>query len=76
VEVIDVIDDKKTHHQEVQKHPDVMTQMEKKYMSFGNQADVARKELCGTDPACSMSIFESPSLSRCADKLVPNVNSM
>jgi hypothetical protein len=45
VQVIEMIDDRKTHHQEVQRHPDVVTQMEKKYMFFGNQADIARKEI-------------------------------
>jgi hypothetical protein len=32
VQVIEMIDDKKTHRREVQRHPDVVTQMEKKYV--------------------------------------------
>jgi hypothetical protein len=45
VQVIEMIDGRKTHHQEVQRHPDVVTEMEKKYMFFGEQADIARKQI-------------------------------
>jgi hypothetical protein len=45
VQVIEMIDNRKTHHQEVQRHPDVVTQMEKKYMFFGDEADIARKDI-------------------------------
>jgi hypothetical protein len=62
VQAIETIDDRKTHHQKVQRHPDVVRQMEKKYMFCGNQADIARNEIRGTDPACSMFIFGTPSL--------------
>jgi 3-hydroxyacyl-CoA dehydrogenase len=45
IQVIEMIDGRETHHQEVQRHPDVVTEMEKKYMFFGEQADIARKQI-------------------------------
>ena len=32
-------------HERVQRHPDVVAEMETKYMFFGKQADIARKQI-------------------------------
>jgi hypothetical protein len=45
VQVIEVIGDERIHHQEVQRHPDVVTELEKKYMFFGEQANIGRKQI-------------------------------
>jgi hypothetical protein len=56
VQVIETIDERKTHHQEVQGHPDVVTQMEKKYMFFGDEADIARKEIM-RNRSCMFNVY-------------------
>jgi hypothetical protein len=43
--VIEVIDGEGTHHEEVQRHPDVVTELEERYIFFAKQADIARREL-------------------------------
>ena len=45
VRVIEVIDGEGTHHEEVQRHPDVVTELEERYIFFAKQADIARREL-------------------------------
>jgi 3-hydroxyacyl-CoA dehydrogenase len=45
VQVIEMIDGRKTHHQEVQRHHNVVTEMKKKYMFFGDQANTAKKQI-------------------------------
>jgi hypothetical protein len=43
--VVEVVDGRSLQHAQVSRHPDVVTEMEAKYMFFGNQADLARKEI-------------------------------
>lgn len=43
VQVSEMIDGESIHHQEVQRHPDVVTEMEERYMFFAKQADAARE---------------------------------
>jgi hypothetical protein len=45
VRVIEMIDGESIQHQEVQRHPDVVTELEAKYIFFAKQADVARRKL-------------------------------
>jgi hypothetical protein len=33
------------HHRKVQRHPDVVTAIEEKYIFFAREADIARKEV-------------------------------
>jgi 3-hydroxyacyl-CoA dehydrogenase len=56
VQVIEMIDGRKTHHQEVKRHPDVVTEMEKKYMFFGEQADIARKQIM-RNQSCVFNVY-------------------
>ena len=56
VQVIETIEGSITYHQNTRRHPDVVTQMEKKYMFFGDQADVARKQIMkGT--SCEFNVY-------------------
>ena len=45
VQVSETIDGENIHHQQVQRDHDVVTQMERKYMFFAKQADIARKQI-------------------------------
>ena len=45
VQVIETVDDNVTYHQDAHRHHDVVTQMEEKYMFFGDQADLARRQV-------------------------------
>jgi len=45
VQVSEMIGCESIHHQEVQRHPDVVTEMEKRYIFFAKQADVARDQV-------------------------------
>jgi hypothetical protein len=45
VRVSEMIDGGTVHHQEVQRHPDVVTKMEEKYIFFAKQADLAREQV-------------------------------
>jgi hypothetical protein len=45
VQVSEMIDGESIHHQEVQRNPDIVTELEQRYMFFAKQADVARNEV-------------------------------
>jgi hypothetical protein len=45
VQVSETIDGLNIHHQQVQRHPDVVTEIENRYIFFAEQADVARKQI-------------------------------
>jgi len=45
VRVSEMIDGESIHHPEVQRHPDVVTEIEERYIFFAKQADVARKQV-------------------------------
>jgi hypothetical protein len=45
VQVSETIDGESFHHQEVQRNPDVVTELEQRYMFFAEQADVARNQI-------------------------------
>jgi hypothetical protein len=45
VQVNETIDGESLHHQRVQRHPDVVTQMEGRYIFFAKQADAARRQV-------------------------------
>jgi hypothetical protein len=44
------------HHQETQRHPDTVTQMEEKYIFFAKQADLARKQVM-SGQSCAFSVY-------------------
>ena len=45
VRVIEMIDGESVRHQEVERHPNVVTELEERYIFFAKQADVARRRL-------------------------------
>ena len=56
VRVIVVIDGESFHRQEVQRHPDVVTKLEEKYIFFAEQADMARRKL-KLGHSCSFNVY-------------------
>jgi hypothetical protein len=45
VQVSEMIDGESIHHKEVQRHPDVVAEIEERYIFFANQADAARSQV-------------------------------
>ena len=45
VQVSEMIDGESLHHHEVQQDPDVVTEIEERYMFFAKQADIAREQV-------------------------------
>ena len=45
VQVSETIDGESVHHREVQRHPNVVTEIEERYMFFVKQADAARSQV-------------------------------
>jgi hypothetical protein len=45
VQVIEMIDGERIHHQEVQRQTDAVTELEEKYIFFAKQADSARRQI-------------------------------
>jgi hypothetical protein len=45
VQVSETIDGASVHHEQVQRCPDVVTEMENKYMFFAQEADIARRQI-------------------------------
>ena len=56
VRVIEVIDGESICHREVERHPDVMTKLEERYMFFAKQADRARRSL-RLGQSCVFSVY-------------------
>jgi hypothetical protein len=51
-----MIDGESLHHQEVQQDPDVVTEMEARYMFFAKQADIAREQV-GLGHSCEFNVY-------------------
>jgi hypothetical protein len=45
LQVVETIDGADIRHEQVKRHPDIVAEMEKKYMFFAEQADVARRKI-------------------------------
>jgi hypothetical protein len=45
VQVSELVDGERVHHQEVERHADVVTKLEAKYIFFAEQADSARRQV-------------------------------
>jgi hypothetical protein len=45
VRVSETIDGESINHEQVQRHPNVVAEMEKKYIFFANQADIAIRQV-------------------------------
>ena len=45
VRVIEMIDGESVRHQEVERHPNVVTELEERYIFFAKQADLAREQV-------------------------------
>ena len=45
VQVSEMIDGESLHHHEVQQDPNVVTEIEERYMFFAKQADIAREQV-------------------------------
>ena len=45
VQVSEIIAGESIHHREVQRHPDVVAEIEKRYIFFAKQADAARNQV-------------------------------
>jgi hypothetical protein len=45
LQVVETVDGGDIRHEQVKRHPDVVTEMEKKYMFFAEQADAARRQI-------------------------------
>jgi hypothetical protein len=56
VQVSETIDGESHLHEEVQRHFDVVTQMEQKYIFFADEADVARK-MVRRGRSCVLSVY-------------------
>ena len=56
VQVSETIDGESVHHREVQRHPDVVAEIEERYMFFANQADAARNQVM-RGHSCLFSVY-------------------
>jgi hypothetical protein len=56
LQVTEMIDGESLHHQEVQQDPDVVTQIEARYMFFAKQADIAREQV-GLGHSCEFNVY-------------------
>ena len=56
LQVTEMIDGESLHHQEVQQDPDVVTEMEARYMFFAKQADIAREQV-GLGHSCEFNVY-------------------
>jgi integrase len=45
LQVVETIDGGDIRHEQVKRHPDIVAEMEKKYMFFAEQADNARRKI-------------------------------
>lgn len=45
VRVSEMVHGERVLHQQIKRHPDVVTEMERKYMFFASQADLARRQI-------------------------------
>jgi hypothetical protein len=45
VQVSEIVDGESVYHQEVERSPDVVAEIEERYMFFAKQADIAREQV-------------------------------
>lgn len=45
VQVSETVDGESVHHREVQRHPDVVAEIEERYIFFAKQADAAKSQV-------------------------------
>jgi hypothetical protein len=55
-EVTEMIGGKRIHHRKVQQVPDVVTEIEARYMFFAKQADIAREQI-GLGHSCEFNVY-------------------
>ena len=56
VRVIEMVDGESIRHQEVERHPDVVTELEAKYIFFAKQADLARRQIM-RGHSCAFNVY-------------------
>ena len=56
VEVSETINGERIHSQRMQQHPNVVTEMEGKYIFFANEAEIARK-MVSSGHSCVVSVY-------------------
>ena len=56
VEVSETVNGKNIHSQKVRQHPDVVTEMEEKYIFFADEAEIARK-MVSRGHSCVVSVY-------------------
>ena len=56
VQVIETIDGESVHHREVQRHPDVVAEIEERYIFFAKQADAAKSQVM-RGHSCLFSVY-------------------
>jgi hypothetical protein len=56
VQVSEFIEGDRIQHQRVERHPDVVLEMEQKYMFFGEQASIARKKIM-RGQSCTFNVY-------------------
>jgi hypothetical protein len=56
VQVSETIDGEIVHHREVQRHPDVVAEIEERYIFFAKQADAARNQVM-RGHSCLFSVY-------------------
>ena len=56
VQVCETIDGECLQKQAVQRHHDIVTELEKRYIFFADEAEIARK-LIGRGRSCSLSVY-------------------
>jgi len=56
VEINETINGKNIHSQRMQQHPDVVTKMERKYIFFADEAEIARR-MVGRGHSCVVSVY-------------------
>ncbi len=56
LQVTEMIDGERIHHREVIQDPDVVTEIEERYMFFAKQADIAREQV-GLGHSCQFNVY-------------------
>ena len=56
LQVTEMIDGERIHHREVQRDPDVVAEIEERYIFFAKQADIAREQV-GLGHSCQFNVY-------------------
>jgi len=56
LQVVETIDGANFRHDQVKRHPDIVAEMEKKYMFFAEQADTARRQI-KRGQSCAFNVY-------------------